>query len=141
MRDGLPEMVDKTQFQVGGNLANTTGKVIFRNELIELIQYEPMTKEVHEIPIVITPPWINKFYILDLKPKKSFVLNLVSQGYTVFVISWKNPTKEMRNTSMDDYLSLGPLKAIEVGKAITKYRISQKKSNTFTYAFKSFFIQ
>ncbi|MED5344305.1 MAG: alpha/beta hydrolase, partial [SAR324 cluster bacterium] len=83
MRDGLPEMVDKTQFQVGGNLANTPGKVIFRNELIELIQYEPMTKEVHEIPIVITPPWINKFYILDLKPKKSFVLNLVSQGYTV----------------------------------------------------------
>ena len=79
-----------------------------------------MTKEVHEIPIVITPPWINKFYILDLKPKKSFVLNLVSQGYTVFVISWKNPTKEMRNTSMDDYLSLGPLKAIEVAKAITK---------------------
>ncbi|MEE3123716.1 MAG: alpha/beta hydrolase, partial [SAR324 cluster bacterium] len=120
MRDGLPEMVDKTQFQVGGNLANTPGKVIFRNELIELIQYEPMTKEVHEIPIVITPPWINKFYILDLKPKKSFVLNLVSQGYTVFVISWKNPTKEMRNTSMDDYLSLGPLKAIDVAKAITK---------------------
>ena len=120
MRDGLPEMVDKSQFQVGGNLANTPGKVIFRNELIELIQYEPMTKEVHEIPIVITPPWINKFYILDLKPKKSFVLNLVSQGYTVFVISWKNPTKEMRNTSMDDYLSLGPLKAIEVAKAITK---------------------
>ena len=62
-------MVDKSQFQVGGNLANTPGKVIFRNELIELIQYEPMTKVVHEIPIVITPPWINKFYILDLKPK------------------------------------------------------------------------
>ena len=119
-RDGLPEMIDKTKFEVGGNLANTPGKVIFRNELIELIQYAPMTDEVHEIPVVIVPPWINKYYILDLKPKKSFILNLVSQGYTVFVISWKNPTKEMRNTSMDDYLTQGPLEAIEVAKNITK---------------------
>jgi polyhydroxyalkanoate synthase len=119
-RDGMPEMVDKTQFQVGGNLANTPGKIIYRNELIELIQYEPMTEEVHEIPIVITPPWINKYYILDLKPQKSFIRNLVSQGYTVFVISWKNPTREMRGTSMDDYLRLGPMKAIEAAKTIAK---------------------
>ena len=86
-KDGMPEMVYKSQFLVGGNLANTPGKVIHRSELIELIQYEPMTEQVYEIPVVITPPWINKYYILDLKPKKSFIRNLVSQGYTVFVIS------------------------------------------------------
>jgi polyhydroxyalkanoate synthase len=119
-RDGMPEMVDRTKFEVGGNLANTPGNVVFRNELIELIQYAPLTEKVHEIPLVITPPWINKFYILDLKPKKSLILNLVSQGYTVFVISWKNPTEEMRETSMDDYMTQGPLKAIEVAKNITK---------------------
>ncbi len=119
-RDGMPEMVDKTQFEVGGNLANTSGKVIFRNELIELIQYAPLTEKVHEVPVVIIPPWINKYYILDLKPKKSFIRNLVSQGFSVFVISWKNPTREMRETSMDDYLTLGPLKAFEVARAIVK---------------------
>ena len=118
--DGMPEMVDKTQFEVGGNLANTQGKVIFRNELIELIQYAPLTEKVHEVPVVIIPPWINKYYILDLKPKKSFIRNLVSQGFSVFVISWKNPTREMRETSMDDYLTLGPLKAFEVARAIVK---------------------
>jgi len=119
-RDGMPEMVDKTKFEVGGNLANTSGKVIFRNELIELIQYAPLTEKVHEVPVVIIPPWINKYYILDLKPKKSFIRNLVSQGFSVFVISWKNPTREMRETSMDDYLTLGPLKAFEVARAIVK---------------------
>jgi len=119
-RDGMPEMVDKTKFEVGGNLANTSGKVIFRNELIELIQYAPLTEKVHEVPVVIIPPWINKYYILDLKPKKSFIRNLVSQGFSVFVISWKNPTWEMRETSMDDYLTLGPLKAFDVARAIVK---------------------
>ena len=119
-RDGMPEMVDKTKFEVGGNLANTSGKVIFRNELIELIQYAPLTEKVHEVPVVIIPPWINKYYILDLKPKKSFIRNLVSQGFSVFVISWKNPTREMRETSMDDYLTLGPLKAFDVARAIVK---------------------
>ena len=119
-RDGMPEMVDKTKFEVGGNLANTSGKVIFRNELIELIQYAPLTEKVREVPVVIIPPWINKYYILDLKPKKSFIRNLVSQGFSVFVISWKNPTREMRETSMDDYLTRGPLKAFEVAQAIVK---------------------
>ncbi len=117
--DGLPETVDKSPFKVGENLASTPGKVVFRNDLMELIQYSPTTEEVHEKPVVITPPWINKFYILDLAPKKSFIRNLVSKGFTTFVISWKNPTKEMRNVGMDDYLQQGPITAFEVAQQIT----------------------
>jgi len=117
--DGLPETVDKSPFQVGENLANTPGKVVFRNDLMELIQYSPMTDEVYERPVVITPPWINKYYILDLAPKKSFIRNLVSKGFTTFVISWKNPTEEMRNVGMDDYLMQGPVMAMDVAQQIT----------------------
>ena len=87
--------------------------------VVELIQYSPLTDTVYEKPLVITPPWINKYYILDLAPKKSFIRNLVSKGHTVFVVSWKNPTAEMREVGMDDYLMQGPVTALEVAQQIT----------------------
>ena len=113
---GEISMVDERKFQVGGNLATTPGAVVFRNELIELIQFKPLTREVHEIPIVIMAPWINKYYILDLTEKNSLLSYLVSQGFTVFVSSWKNPDESMRNISFDDYLMKGvgaPLEAVK----------------------------
>ncbi|MEY3220380.1 MAG: hypothetical protein RIT27_1737 [Pseudomonadota bacterium] len=111
-------MVDTDAFEVGKNLALTTGEVVFRNELFELIQYAPQTEQTHQIPILFVPPWINKYYILDLTPKKSIVNWLVQQGFTVFLISWKNPTAEMRHIQFDDYLLKGVLPAIEVVKDI-----------------------
>lgn len=111
-------MVDKSAFKVGVNLALTKGQVIYRNELIELIQYNPVTKKVHEIPIVIVPPWINKFYILDLNPEKSIVNYLLEQGFSVFIISWKNPNANTPNFSFEDYLFKGAYKAIKVAKEV-----------------------
>ena len=118
-QDQMPQMVDKSPFEVGKNLANTPGKVVYRNDLMELIQYEANTDQVHQTPVLITPPWINKFYILDLNEKKSFVRNLVNNGFTVFMISWKNPTTELRNTSLDDYMLMGPVEGMRVVKEIT----------------------
>ena len=118
LRTGDVQMVDRTTFQVGKNLATTPGAVVYRNELMELIQYAPATAQVHAIPIVIFPPWINKFYILDLNEKKSFLRHLVSQGYTVFVVSWRNPTAAQSETTFDDYLMQGMHKAIDVAREI-----------------------
>jgi len=111
-------MVDTDAFEVGKNLAITKGEVVFRNEMFELIQYSPQTAQTHQIPILFVPPWINKYYILDLNPKKSIINWLVNQGFTVFLISWKNPTVEMRHVCFDDYLLNGVLPAIEVVKEI-----------------------
>ncbi len=111
-------MVDETGFDVGENLANTSGTVVFRNELVELIQYAPATETVRAMPIVIVSPWINKYYILDLNDKKSLVRYLVEQGFTVFITSWKNPTAEMRDTTFDDYMLKGVLQAVHVAKQI-----------------------
>ena len=111
-------MVDTDAFEVGKNLALTKGEVVFRNELFELIQYTPQTEQTHQIPILFVPPWINKYYILDLTPKKSIINWLVQQGFTVFLISWKNPTAEMRNIQFDDYLLKGVLPAIDIAKQI-----------------------
>jgi len=113
-------MVDETAFVVGKDLANTAGSVVYRNELFELIQYTPTTEQVHKIPLLIVPPWINKYYILDLGERKSMVKHLVNQGYSVFLISWKNPTVEMRYTSVDDYMFKGILTAIQVTKSIAQ---------------------
>ncbi|MDP2241414.1 MAG: class I poly(R)-hydroxyalkanoic acid synthase [Burkholderiales bacterium] len=118
MRAGDVRMVDASAFKVGQNIATTPGSVVYRNELIELIQYAPATAEVHTVPLVIVPPWINKYYILDLNEKKSLLRYLVSQGYTVFVVSWKNPTALQSDTTFDDYLMTGLRQAIEVARGI-----------------------
>ncbi len=119
LEEGRLSMVDADAFEVGGNLATTPGKVVYRNELIELIQYEPRTEQVYEIPILFMAPWINKYYILDLSEKNSFVKYLVEQGFTVFIISWKNPDSSMEETQFEDYMELGPLKAVDVISEIT----------------------
>lgn len=106
-------------FEVGKNMATTPGSVVFRNELCELIQYHPVGKKVRAVPIVITPPWINKFYIMDLNEKKSMVRHLVNEGFTVFMISWKNPGADMADNTFEKYLLKGMLKAIEAACAIT----------------------
>jgi polyhydroxyalkanoate synthase len=119
LEEGRLSMVDAEAFEVGENLATTPGKVVYRNELVELIQYEPRTEQVHEIPLLFMAPWINKYYILDLSEENSMVKYLVEQGFTVFVISWKNPDSSMAATKFDDYMTLGPLKAVDVIRDIT----------------------
>jgi polyhydroxyalkanoate synthase len=116
---GRLTMVDAEAFAPGRNLALTPGKVVHRNRLIELIQYAPSTERVHKTPLLIMPPWINKFYILDMQPKNSMVRHLVDQGFTVFMISWKNPDASMEDIGIEDYVDLGPLEASDVVREIT----------------------
>jgi polyhydroxyalkanoate synthase len=116
---GWPAQVDKRPFEVGKNLACTPGKVVFRNDLIELVQYAPTTATVHEIPLLLCPPWINKFYIFDMAPGKSLVEWAVSHGMTTFAISYRNPDSAQRHLAFEDYLELGPRTAIDVIRAIT----------------------
>src|SRR5580692_2508138 len=104
---------DPSNLQVGVNMATTPGKVIYQNELMQLIQYSPATESVLRTPLLIVPPWINKFYILDLKPEKSFVKWCVDQGITVFVISWVNPDRSLGAKTFDDYMKEGPLAAMD----------------------------
>ena len=116
---GYPRQVDTTGFEVGRNLAATPAKVVYRNDLIELLQYEPQTEQVHQVPILCSPPWINKYYVMDLAPKRSFIEWAVQHGHTVFVISYRNPDASMSGTTMDDYLTKGPRTALDVVCDIT----------------------
>ncbi|MBB5720909.1 polyhydroxyalkanoate synthase [Loktanella ponticola] len=127
--DLVVTLADKSAFEIGKNLATSPGEVVFRNHLFELIQYTPTTEKVHEIPLVIFPPWINKFYILDLKPANSLIKWAVEQGYTVFVVSWVNPDPSYRDTSMTDYIEDGYLTAIDQVKSIC----GVKKVNAIGY--------
>ena len=115
---GRPALVDEKAFDVGKNVATTQGKVVFRNELIELIQYAPTQEQVYARPLIIVPPWINKFYILDLQPANSFVKYATDQGRNTFVISWRNPDASLADFTWSDYLKLGPLAAIRVASEI-----------------------
>ncbi|MBT3768338.1 MAG: class I poly(R)-hydroxyalkanoic acid synthase, partial [Acidiferrobacteraceae bacterium] len=112
-------MVDIEAFDLGGNIALSPGQVVFQNDLIQLIQYEPQTKTVSKTPLLVVPPWINKYYILDLQPKNSLIRWLVDQGHTVFVISWVNPGSELADKGFENYLLEGPLAALEAIEAIT----------------------
>ncbi len=111
------KMTDTDAFKVGENIAITPGKVIYRNDMMELIQYTPQTAKVKSVPLLIVPPWINKYYILDLSTNNSLVRWLVEQGITVFIISWINPNKNYANKGMSDYLKEGPLDAVNVIKS------------------------
>ena len=115
----LVTLSDPKAFQVGKNLATTPGKVVFRNRLLELIQYSPTTERVYATPLLIFPPWINKFYILDLKEKNSLIKWIVDQGFTLFVVSWVNPDSSYADVGMDEYVTEGYMAAIEQVKEIT----------------------
>ena len=115
-------MTDMDAFRVGENIGVTPGAVVFRNDLMELIQYTPTTETVAKTPLLIVPPWINKFYILDLREKNSFIKWAVGQGHTVFVVSWVNPDSELAEKSFDDYMVEGPLAAMDAIEKATGER-------------------
>jgi polyhydroxyalkanoate synthase subunit PhaC len=117
--NGRPRQVDTSPFEVGRNLAATPSKVVYRSNLIEILQYLPQTDTVHEVPLLCSPPWINKYYVMDLAPGRSFVEWAVQHGHTVFTISYRNPDASMANTTMDDYLINGPRAALDVICEIT----------------------
>lgn len=133
MRKGRITQTDESKFQVGENVATTKGSVVFQNRLFQLIQYAPATPTVFQRPILLVPPCINKFYILDLQPENSFVRHAVEQGFTVFLTSWRNPLDSdedgIHQATWDDYLEEGVLKAIEVTQAIS----GQKKINALGF--------
>ncbi len=119
LREGRLSMTDTEAFAPGKSLAITPGKVVYRNRLIELIQYAPLTTQTYAVPLLFIPPWINKFYILDLQPQNSLVRFLVEQGFSVFMISWKNPDASMEAITFEDYMTEGPLTASDVVREIT----------------------
>lgn len=112
-------MTKMDAFKVGENIATTPGKVIYQNDLMQLIQYSPSTEQVYKRPLLVVPPWINKFYVLDLQPKNSFFKWIVDQGYTLFVISWVNPRKDLAHKNFGDYMLEGPLAALDQIKKAT----------------------
>ena len=122
-------MTDLKAFRLSENIATTPGKIVYQNELMQLIQYRPSTQEVRRRPLLIVPPWINKFYVLDLQPKNSFIKWAVDQGHTVFVISWVNPDKKLAEKSFENYMIEGPLAALDAIEAAT----GERRVNTIGY--------
>ncbi|MEQ9259321.1 MAG: class I poly(R)-hydroxyalkanoic acid synthase [Roseovarius sp.] len=122
-------LADESAFELGENIATTPGEVVYRNRMMELIQYAPATEEVYATPLIIFPPWINKFYILDLKAQNSLIKWITEQGYTLFVVSWVNPDRSFADVGMQDYVEDGFLTAIREVKAIT----GQKQVNAVGY--------
>lgn len=120
---------DATAFEVGTDLATTEGEVVFQNELMQLIQYHPRTETQHKIPMLFVPAWINKFYIMDMRPKNSLIRYALEQGHSVFVISWANPTKAHADLDFSDYMRLGPLAALDAIRDITK----EEKANVLGF--------
>ena len=107
-------MTDESKFKLGENIATTPGKVVYENDLMQLIQYAPITEQVYQTPLLLVPAWINKYYIFDLTGERSFIHWLTEKGYTVFVISWVNPDEKLGRKKFDDYLQEGPLTALDV---------------------------
>lgn len=122
-------MTDEEAFVLGENVAASPGKVVFQNQLMQLIQYAPSTKKIRAAPLLIVPPWINKFYVLDLQPKNSFIKWAVDRGNTVFVVSWVNPDGELADKTFDDYMFEGPLAALDAIEKAT----GEKKINLVGY--------
>jgi polyhydroxyalkanoate synthase len=122
-------MTDMKAFRLGENIATTPGKIVYQNELMQLIQYRPSTQEVRRRPLLIVPPWINKFYVLDLQPKNSFIKWAVDQGHTVFVISWVNPDEKLAEKSFENYMLEGPLAALDAIESAT----AERSVNTIGY--------
>ena len=120
---------DMNAFQVGGNVATSPGKVVYQDDVMQLLQYAPATDEVWRLPLLIVPPWINKFYILDLKPENSFIKWATEQGYTVFVVSWVNPDERLAKMVFEDYMKLGPLAALDAIEKAT----GQRKASAIGY--------
>jgi polyhydroxyalkanoate synthase len=125
----LVTLADREAFKVGENLATTPGAVVFRNRMLELIQYEPTTPKVHKTPLIIFPPWINKFYIMDLKAQNSLIKWIVDQGFTLFVLSWVNPDASYAGVGMDDYIRDGFMRAMAEVRRIT----GEKQINAVGY--------
>lgn len=129
MQKGRISLTDESAFEVGKNVATTEGSVVFENRLFQLIQYKPLNKTVHQRPLLMVPPCINKFYILDLQPENSLVRYAVEQGHTVFLVSWTNPDQSMSDVTWDDYIEQGAITAIKVVQEISK----QEKLNVFGF--------
>lgn len=123
------KMTDMNAFEVGKNVAVAPGKIVYQNEMMQLIQYEPTTKEVGAVPLLMIPPWINKYYILDLRPDNSFVKFALDQGHTVFMISWVNPTAQHAQKGFEDYMLAGPIAAMQAIEKITH----QEKVNALAF--------
>ena len=122
-------MTDLKAFRLSENIATTPGKIVYQNELMQLIQYRPSTQEVRRRPLLIVPPWINKFYVLDLQPKNSFIKWAVDQGHTLFVISWVNPDQKLAEKSFENYMLEGPLAALAAIASAT----GERNVNTIGY--------
>lgn len=120
---------DYKAFKLGENIATTPGKVVYQNDLMQMIQYEPATEQVYKRPLLIVPPWINKYYILDLKPENSYVKWLVAQGHTVFIVSWVNPDRKLAQKKFEDYMQEGILMALDQMEMIT----SERDANVIGY--------